>query len=592
MDYLDLEVDVSQGPGGGSEVHARSSSGEAAATFVAPWEGRALVEAQRTIHVAIERSGPSSQDGPAQTGDDVARLGRELFGVLLPDGPVRAVFIAARSDAEDRGLTLRIRLRADAPDVAALPWEFLSDPDRPGFLGANGVPLVREVALGRPLETLETPPPLRMLVVAVAAGEADRESEHAKAAFEGALGPSVADGNVWVDWLADPTWRELKARLLDGPWHIVHLIGRGGFDAARGEGFIVVRDESGGTTRLAATALGRLLGDEASLRLAVLTSNGIDETPMDFAPTATTLVRRGVPAVIAIPYRLSGAANGVFARALYGAVERGLPLTSSIVDARSALSGVRPGGLDWGAPALFTGSVDGVAFELRRPAETAAAGPPPVAPVPVEVEAAPSQGAPVPDPSEAPLRVAAGAAVSASSASDGTAPDRPASADAASGGLDEASGAVARAIRRGGYISALIGAELGAFAALLAIPAMHAAELPTTILGTLWPDQDTSAVKDLMYEQGLSLGLWVAVVIGAYILLRLFRADDVPWTTFLLAIFSLVLIYVVYVPAFSESIYPGDPETFDQIGVPVLFGVAAVVILARGITRFARTGGP
>jgi CHAT domain len=591
MDYLDLEVDVSPGPSGGSEVHARSSSGEAAATFVAPWEGPVLGEAQRTIQRAILRSGPPSE-GAATVGDDLARLGRELFDVLLPDGPVRAVFVAARSEADDRGLTLRIRLRADAPDVAALPWEYLSDPDRPGFLGANGVPLVREVAVGRPLETLQTPPPLRMLIVAVATEEASPDTERAKAAFEDALGHLVADGDILVDWLADPTWRALRARLLDDPWHIVHLIGRGGFDAARGEGFIVVRDESGGTTRLAATALGRLLGDQATLRLAVLTSNGADEAPMDFAPTATTLVGRGVPAVIAIPYRLDGAANGLFARTFYGAVARGLPLTSCIVDSRSALSGVRPGSRDWGAPALFTGSVDGVLVELRPSVATAAAGPSPVAAVPVEASTAPSQQTRAPGSTDDPLRVAAGAAIATSGPSDATRPDRPASTAAADGGLDEASGAIARAIRRGGYVSALIGAELGAVAALIAIPAMQAAELPTTVLGTLWPDEDTSALKDLMYDQGLSLGLWLAVVLGAWISMRLFRADNVRWTTFLLAIFSLVLVYVVFVPAFAESYYPGDTTTFDQVGVPVLLGVAAVVILARGITRFARTGGP
>ena len=98
--------------------------------------------------------------------------------------------------------------------------------------------------------------------------ELDFAAERAR--MDEALAPLVADGRVEIRWLEDRTWHDLQLALLDGPWHVFHFIGHGSFDEQLGEGVLALCDEAGATHRLSATDLGVLLGDQDSIRLAVL----------------------------------------------------------------------------------------------------------------------------------------------------------------------------------------------------------------------------------------------------------------------------------------------------------------------------------
>ena len=82
--------------------------------------------------------------------------------------------------------------------------------------------------------------------------------------LERALGALVDAGLVELVWMTGSTARDLQAILRRGPWHIFHFVGHGGFDANRGEGLIVLTTETGTSSRVSATDLGRLLGDHRS----------------------------------------------------------------------------------------------------------------------------------------------------------------------------------------------------------------------------------------------------------------------------------------------------------------------------------------
>ena len=169
MKHAYFEVDVSPGPTGASEVRARAPSGNATAAFRPPWDTGNESDARRTIRLAIRGSTVTADPGPASVDDAVERLGHRLTDSMLPAGPVRELLSTARAGAEGRNLDLVIRLRTESVDVAALPWEFLYDPQRPGFLGLHGVPVVREVAIERrPTGALSTLP-VRLLAVIVPA---------------------------------------------------------------------------------------------------------------------------------------------------------------------------------------------------------------------------------------------------------------------------------------------------------------------------------------------------------------------------------------------------------------------------------------
>ena len=357
------------------------------------------------------------------------------------------------------------------------------------------------------------------------------------------------------------TWRELQAALLEGPWHIFHFIGHGGFDELRGEGFVFIPDESGRATRLSSTGLGRLLGDHDPMRLAILNScEGARGDAIDvFSSTAATVVQRGTPGVVAMQYQITDRAAIEFSRSFYTAIAGGVPIDAGLAVARKSISLEIPGTLEWGTPVLFMRAHDGVLFEVAPGPPTPESIERRTAPLAIATRVSPldaEQPAPVDEPSAGRANasaVAAGLGASASVESASVLVDPPAepsiesSPDPLAATLSAGGTAVGRGLRalgdafwRGGYFSTLLGAELGAVAAMLGIPALHEAEIPKTIVRFLWPEQ-ASEYFDFLYIHGLWIGIWLGVTVGAYIILRLFKVADGHWTTFLVAILAFIL---------------------------------------------------
>jgi hypothetical protein len=60
----------------------------------------------------------------------VQDFGRDLFDALL-SGEIRSRYDVSLQEAKRQGKGLRLKLRIQPPQLAALPWEFLYDPARP-----------------------------------------------------------------------------------------------------------------------------------------------------------------------------------------------------------------------------------------------------------------------------------------------------------------------------------------------------------------------------------------------------------------------------------------------------------------------------
>ena len=189
---------------------------------------------------------------------------------------------------------------ATTPELAALPWEYLFDPVRGDFVALSaGTPLVRYIPLP------ESMPPLR--------GDATDPDP-------GGRGQSVGPRRAGRRARADPPQRrdgadhrprvgrarrgcpgrrgtDFTEALLEGPWHILHFIGHGGFDENRQEGIVAFARPDGKADYKRATSLGRVLGDHEPLRLAVLNAceSGRSDATDVFSSTAGTLVRKGTP---------------------------------------------------------------------------------------------------------------------------------------------------------------------------------------------------------------------------------------------------------------------------------------------------------
>jgi hypothetical protein len=149
-----------------------------------------------------------------------------------------------------------------------------------------------------------------------------------------------------------------------GPWHVFHFVGHGGFDAATEEGAIALSNDAGHMHLLRATGLAELLDDHYPLRLVFLNScEGARGSERDaFSSTAATLVRRGVPAVVAMQYEITDKAAIEFSSAFYEALADSLPVDAAVTEARTAVS--MDSMLEWGTPVLYMHSPDGRVFDV------------------------------------------------------------------------------------------------------------------------------------------------------------------------------------------------------------------------------------
>ncbi len=267
------------------------------------------------------------------------QFGGQLFAAIF-GGQVGECLRRSADRAQDADATLRL---SDCPELADLPWEFLYDADDDWFLALSGsTPLVRYVQLAAQPRPLRVTLPLRVLVIRSEPDdcpELDLDAEWAQ--VRAALGGLLDSGAITVTDLATPTLSELRRVLLAGQFHVLHYMGHGAFGPEAG-GTLLFTDLAGHSVPVTGERLSVILRDHTSLRLAILNACEAGRTdPGDpFGGVADTLVRRGIPAVIAMQFEVSDSAAIEFAPALYGALAAGRPVDEAVAEARKRL---RPG---------------------------------------------------------------------------------------------------------------------------------------------------------------------------------------------------------------------------------------------------------
>ena len=143
--------------------------------------------------------------------------------------------------------------------------------------------------------------------------------------LEESLAELVGRGAVEIDWLEQATLQALQRQLRHDDYHVFHYIGHGGYDrGARGRR-ARARGRTGRSRLVSGMELGTILADETTLRLAVLNACEGARSSVDdpFSGVATSLVRREIPAVVAMQLEITDRAAITFAvRALRGARRR------------------------------------------------------------------------------------------------------------------------------------------------------------------------------------------------------------------------------------------------------------------------------
>lgn len=300
-------------------------------------------------------------------------LGRYLFECAF-SGEVLTALRRSQDKVARRNGGLRIRLRlADAPELADLPWEALYDASRDRFLAlSSDTPLVRYLDLPEPIQPLRVKPPLRLLtIMASPKGLPPLRLEEEREALRRALGGLADDGLIDLTAEAPRTLAALRTALRRDEYHIIHFLGHGDIDPDTGEGFLLLENADGSPRSVTGQALGAILRDHRSLRLALLNAcRGAAASPdSPFTGMAGKLVQQGIPAVVAMRAAVSDPAAVAFAHEFYAAIADGYAVDAALAEARKALFAEGSAG-EWATPVLFMRAPDGRIFDMpNREAE-------------------------------------------------------------------------------------------------------------------------------------------------------------------------------------------------------------------------------
>jgi tetratricopeptide (TPR) repeat protein len=374
MNYESFSLRIEPSAGGSYAVSVRSPQGEGQGTFQVLRIGEAPYAG---VEPGPDRAGESRDVGPPRPARETPALevGKELFRSLFRD-EIANLFHACLGSLRGRHQGLRVDVAIDPrrPESAALqtlPWELLCRPETEDFLClSRRTPVVRSLEAHRERRPAIARP-RRLRILAVAASPADgpalavaRERAHLEAAWKG------QEKKVEIVFLDRGGVEELREALLAAPFHILHFMGHGTFDARSGEGALFFERYDGTGQPLEGRRLAQLLHDFESLRLVVLNACHTAEAvgtrgPNPFAGVASSLVMGGVPAVVAMRGPVSDLAAVAFSRTFYQRLAAGDAIEAAMTEGRLAIQRADPGDGAWATPALFLRSSDGVLFAPR-----------------------------------------------------------------------------------------------------------------------------------------------------------------------------------------------------------------------------------
>jgi hypothetical protein len=348
-EYLNFEIRIAALASDGYPLSVRGPGGDARGWLRLPTHVPAY-------ELAMARLSALDTDEASLT-----EIGQQLFAALFTP-PIREVYARSQGKLQaDQGLRLIFDIDAREAAVAAVPWEFLADPDQ-GPLAMLDAPMVRYLPLQAVVPTLAAPLPLKVLLTGADTPPRvpiERELGEVQHALE-ALGPHVS-------LTIEPhlTRATLQQRLRGG-YHVWHFVGHGGMASDNQTGILQFEDATGDAERISALELGILL-KRCGVRLVVLSACQSATLQLDpLRSIAPALIRAEVPAVIAMQQSVTVTGARAFAGEFYQALAEGHPIDACVTEGRKAvMSATGLGRPDWGIPVVYTRAADGRLFAPR-----------------------------------------------------------------------------------------------------------------------------------------------------------------------------------------------------------------------------------
>src|SRR5919202_1350976 len=298
---------------------------------------------------------------------NLVALGQQLYNALF-QGSLRDSWMMAEKIAQNHGQILRLRLGLKGTRLPRLPWEVLHGGDQPLATGTE-VAFSRYQLGTRLRRPLHAPPaqwnqPLKILMVISSPSDQEtlelaQEAKKLEAELNRHLSNSPPTIDLDLDILEQPGRGDLTQALEQGQYQVFHYAGHSSLGESGGDVYLV-SDETGLTETLNGDDLAGLLVNNG-VQLAVFNScRGVytaTSEPLEDGRErnlAEALVKRGIPAVLAMAERIPDEVALTLTRLLYRNLNQGYPIDLSLSRARQGLiSAYGSNQLYWALPVLY-----------------------------------------------------------------------------------------------------------------------------------------------------------------------------------------------------------------------------------------------
>jgi CHAT domain-containing protein len=344
-DTLDLSI-LDSGQSASVVGIARRGGDLAVATLPTGAELQALSAFRQRIDHALRRARAERPQAA-----ELIAFGQQLFQFCIRDDLARLYHRLPDS-------LVRLHIHANRPDLQALPWEYFQEPAQaPGpKRDRTVVRIVPTIGL-TPLVPRPFGSSIRVLFVS--ADPLDQEGvswPDVKASIERAFTARIPD-RFDITAIEGASQDALTDAVAQHPFDIFHFSGHG--EVVGGKGHLVLLDRrTKKSARISADSLAVMLGGK-NIQLAVLSAceTASGDFASGFAVIAETLVRAGIPAVVANQFPVPDKTVATFVGALYRELLRTGDIDRATSEGRiklandPALQGATV--LEWGIPTLY-----------------------------------------------------------------------------------------------------------------------------------------------------------------------------------------------------------------------------------------------
>lgn len=312
---------------------------------------------------------------------EMVALGDDLANLMLPPPARRLLDDSLLTLRDDE--RLRLRLRLESPGLARIPWELtrIAGRDAPDgdFLALdNRVSLVRYEVMEQAAPRFTPLGPdasIRLGVLMSNPATVDYPALDLDVEERRIRDGTAQVANLEVRIERDGDLDALERLMADAP-HMFHFAGHGEFveemaeefGQVEGRGTLILVGHNGDTLRLPADRLSRNLR-QRGIRLVVLSccEGATRDSANAWSGIAPALVRAGIPAVVAMQFKIADESAIQFAEGFYQSLALARPVDAAVSDGRQAIANTAgESSRDWAAPVLYLSRGESVLFPVSR----------------------------------------------------------------------------------------------------------------------------------------------------------------------------------------------------------------------------------